>query len=124
MRSGSTSLYYNICEHPSVLEASYDEIGFFDSNYHLGLNWYRSSVDYENIQKLSLFSNTKIKVPSLFISGEQDWGTFQKPGAIDKMSSTMSNFRGIELVENAGHWVQQENSEKVNKLILDFLSKI
>ena len=40
------------------------------------------------------------------------------------MSSTMSNFRGIELVENAGHWVQQENSEKVNKLILDFLSKI
>ena len=78
----------------------------------------------ENIQKLSLFSNTKIKVPSLFISGEQDWGTFQKPGAIDKMSSTMSNFRGIELVENAGHWVQQENSEKVNKLILDFLSKI
>ena len=65
-----------------------------------------------------------VKVPSLFISGEQDWGTFQKPGAIDKMSSTMSNLRGIELVENAGHWVQQENSEKVNKLILDFLSKI
>ena len=40
------------------------------------------------------------------------------------MSSTMSNFRGIELVENAGHWVQQENPEEVNKLILEFLSKI
>ena len=106
-----------------------DEIEIYVDEYSKttfqgGLNWYRSSVDYENIQKLSLFSNTKIKVPSLFISGEQDWGTFQKPGAIDKMSSTMSKFRGIELVENAGHWVQQENSEKVNKLILDFLSKI
>ena len=42
VRSGSTSLYYNICEHPSVLPAAYDEIGFFDSNYHLGVNWYRS----------------------------------------------------------------------------------
>ena len=29
VRSGSTSLYYNICEHPSVLSAAYDEIGFF-----------------------------------------------------------------------------------------------
>ena len=42
VRSGSTSLYYDICEHPSVLPAAYDEIGFFDSNYHLGINWYRS----------------------------------------------------------------------------------
>jgi len=42
VRSGSTSLYYNICEHPSVLPAAYDEIGFYDSNYHLGVNWYRS----------------------------------------------------------------------------------
>ena len=42
VRSASTSLYYNICEHPSVLEAAYDEIGFFDSNFHLGINWYRS----------------------------------------------------------------------------------
>lgn len=41
-RSGSTSLYYNICKHPCVLSAAYDELGFFDSNFHLGLNWYRS----------------------------------------------------------------------------------
>ena len=42
MKSGTTSLYHYICEHPSVLPAAYDEIGFFDNNYHLGLNWYRS----------------------------------------------------------------------------------
>ncbi len=42
VRSGTTSLYYNICQHPCVLPAAYDELGFFDSNYHLGLNWYRS----------------------------------------------------------------------------------
>ena len=87
-----------------------------------GLNWYRSGVDYENIQKLSLFSDFKIDVPSLFISGQKDWGIYQKPGALDKMSSVMSKFKGVQLVENAGHWVQQENPEKVNKLILEFLS--
>ena len=41
-RSGTTSLYNNICQHPCVLPAAYDELGFFDSNFHLGLNWYRS----------------------------------------------------------------------------------
>ncbi|MEC7871038.1 MAG: alpha/beta hydrolase [Chloroflexota bacterium] len=88
-----------------------------------GLNWYRSGVDYENIQKLSLFSDFKIDVPSLFISGQNDWGIYQKPGALDKMSSVMSKFKGVQLVENAGHWVQQENPEKVNKLIIEFLSE-
>lgn len=41
-RSGTTSLYNNICQHPCVLSAAYDELGFFDSNFHLGMNWYRS----------------------------------------------------------------------------------
>ena len=31
VRSGTTSLYYNICKHKSILPAAYDEIGFFDS---------------------------------------------------------------------------------------------
>ena len=42
VRSGTTSLYYDICQHPSVKKAAYDEIGFFDDNYHLGEDWYRS----------------------------------------------------------------------------------
>jgi len=42
VRSGTTSLYYDICQHPSVEKAAYDEVGFFDDNFHLGLNWYRS----------------------------------------------------------------------------------
>jgi len=48
VRCGTTSLYYNICQHPSVLPAAYDEIGFFDDNFHLGLNWYRSMFPTKN----------------------------------------------------------------------------
>ena len=32
----------------------------------------------------------------------------------------MTKFEGIELVENAGHWVQQENPDRVNELLLRF----
>ena len=42
VRCGTTSLYQNICEHPNVISAKQDEIGFFDSNFHLGLDWYKS----------------------------------------------------------------------------------
>ena len=51
MKSGTTSLYYNICEHPCVKPASYDEIGYFDVNYHLGLNWYKSMFPTKFTQK-------------------------------------------------------------------------
>lgn len=90
------------------------------TSFQGGLNWYRASVDYENLQKLSLFSNYRIDVPSLFISGKSDWGIYQKPGALRKMQTIMTKFEGIELVENAGHWVQQENPDRVNELLLRF----
>ena len=63
-RSGSTSLYYNICQHPCVLSAAYDELGYFDSNFHLGLNWYRSLFP-------TLFSKWIVKQKKQFaITGE------------------------------------------------------
>ena len=74
------------------------------------------------MQKLSLFSGRTIDIPSLFISGINDWGTYQRPGAVKKMSSIMTKFKGVSLVENAGHWVQQENPEKVSKLILESIN--
>jgi hypothetical protein len=70
VRSGSTSLYYNICSHPSILPASYDEIGFFDSNYHLGMNWYRSMFplksDMERIRSETKYALTGEDTPFYF----------------------------------------------------------
>jgi len=66
-RSGTTSLFYNICEHPSVIPSAYDEIGFFDSNYHLGINWYRSMFPtkkhMEKIKKNTKFAITGEDTP-------------------------------------------------------------
>jgi pimeloyl-ACP methyl ester carboxylesterase len=36
-------------------------------------------------------------------------------------SSACSQFRGVHLIEGAGHWVQQEQPAAVSELLLDFL---
>jgi hypothetical protein len=41
-RSGTTSLFNYLDQHPSIVKSAYDEIGFFDDNFHLGMSWYRS----------------------------------------------------------------------------------
>jgi len=42
VRGGTTSLYHYLSQHPCIARAAYDELGFFDTNYELGINWYRS----------------------------------------------------------------------------------
>jgi hypothetical protein len=42
VRSGTTSLYHYLGQHPCIGSSTYDEIGYFDDNYHLGINWYKS----------------------------------------------------------------------------------
>jgi len=42
VRSGTTSLFHYLNQHPNIAGASYDELGYFDDNYHLGISWYKS----------------------------------------------------------------------------------
>ena len=42
VRSGTTSLFHYINQHPNIAGALYDELGYFDDNYPLGVNWYKS----------------------------------------------------------------------------------
>ena len=112
----------NNCKWLDENEIEVYEKEYRKTSFQGGLNWYRAGVDYKNLQKLSLFSGKTIDIPSLFISGINDWGTYQRPGAVKKMSSIMTRFKGVSLVENAGHWVQQENPEKVSKLILELIN--
>jgi Sulfotransferase domain len=42
-KSGSTSLYWNLCEHPHVMSAKKKEIHYFDIRSGRGLWWYRAN---------------------------------------------------------------------------------
>jgi pimeloyl-ACP methyl ester carboxylesterase len=89
-----------------------------------GLNGYRRGADPRINAELQTFSGRTIDVPSCFISGKSDWGVYQTPGAVERMkNSACTHMLGFHLVDGAGHWVQQEQSEEVSRLLLQFLQQ-
>jgi len=85
------------------------------------LNWYRSQTDPERVKDILLFAGRKIEVPSAFISGKQDWGNYQQPGALEGIPKACSDSRGVVFIDGAGHWPQQEQPERVVEEVLRFL---
>jgi pimeloyl-ACP methyl ester carboxylesterase len=90
------------------------------------LTWYRARNDPERVAAdLALFAGKEIlEIPTLFISGAQDWGNYQEPGALESMESgkSCSDFRGKVLIDGAGHWVQQEQPRLVIENIVKFVT--
>lgn len=90
-----------------------------------GLQWYRCATSLAQFETLSRFGGRTIDVPSAYIAGQADWGVYQFPGALEKMKAqACKDMRFIELLPQAGHWVQQEQPEAVNQLLLGFLSSL
>jgi pimeloyl-ACP methyl ester carboxylesterase len=82
----------------------------------------RRGSDPKSLAEMRTFTNRSIDVPSMFVGGKSDWGTYQTPGAVDRMRSTAcTRMVGFHLLEGAGHWVQQEQPEQVSKLLIQFL---
>jgi len=89
-----------------------------------GLNWYRVRTSGQHNAELEVFTGRTIDVPSTFISGRNDWGIYQAPGAIRRMQTVAcTRMKEIHLLEGAGHWVQQERPDEVNRLLLSFLQQ-
>jgi pimeloyl-ACP methyl ester carboxylesterase len=104
-----------------------DELAFYSAEYQRtgfqgGLQWYRCGTSNRFTAELETWSGRGIDVPSCFISGRQDWGTYQRPGVFEKMQTTAyTRMVGAHLVDGAGHWVQQEQPDEVSRLLLEFL---
>jgi pimeloyl-ACP methyl ester carboxylesterase len=103
------------------------ELSFYSAEYARtgfqgGLQWYRCGTSGAFTPELETFSGRHIDVPSCFISGRQDWGTYQRPGVFEAMqSNACTQMLGCHLVDGAGHWVQQEQPGEVSRLLLEFL---
>jgi len=89
-----------------------------------GLQWYRVRTSGRFEGELQLFAGRTIDVPSLFVAGKSDWGTYQRPGAIERMQdAACTQMVGCHLLDGAGHWVQQEQPEAVTELLVQFLRR-
>ncbi|SCB27523.1 Pimeloyl-ACP methyl ester carboxylesterase [Rhizobium hainanense] len=99
-----------------VYTEEYDRTGFQGA-----LQAYRVFSDPDLNAELRLYSGKTIDVPSLFIGGTSDWGTYSAPGALDLMrTKATTRMSGVELIDGAGHWIQQEQPARLGKLLLDF----
>ena len=97
---------------------------FGRTGFQGGLNWYRCATSGLVGRDLRLFAGRQIEVPALFVAGAADWGVYQSPGALESMQTRgCGQFRGAELIDGAGHWVQQEQPEAVAEALLGFLAR-
>ena len=101
----------------SYYSAEYERTGFQG-----GLQWYRCGTSGTFVPELQIWGGRTIDVPSAFISGKQDWGTYQRPGVFEAMQNkACTKMTGCDLVDGAGHWVQQEQPGEVSRLLIKFL---
>lgn len=97
-----------------------DEYG--RTGFQGALQAYRVVSDPGLNAELRLFSGRTIDVPSLFIGGTSDWGPYSAPGALDLMTTkAATRMAGIELIDGAGHWIQQEQPARLGALLLAFV---
>lgn len=86
------------------------------------LNWYRNSK--ANWELIAAWHNAALLPPSLFIGGDRDI-VYRWPGFSDVVKVlreySMPNLTKAVVLEGCGHWTQQERSNEVNKLLIEFL---
>ncbi len=106
-----------------LTEADLDQYtaSFQRSGFRGPLNWYRN-ID-RNWELLGAFAGLKVQPPALFIGGQLD-PVLRFPGyreALERMGEWVPNLRRVLLLDDCGHWIQQEQPEATNAALLAFL---
>jgi pimeloyl-ACP methyl ester carboxylesterase len=93
-----------------------------DTTFIGGLNSYR--VADRNWELGAKWADADIEVPTAFIAGDHDPVLKMiRPDAIEVMRGR-SDLRQVDIIPNAGHFVQQEQPEATNAAILKFLDSV
>jgi len=108
-----------------------------DIDYYVGefeKSGFRGPINrYRNFERdwshMSGVADRTVHQPSLFIAGEHDmvlkmFGDGLAETIDANMRQVASDFRGVKLVRDAGHWVQQEKPKETTGLIIDWLATI
>ena len=126
-RLGDGPLLANTVDPPSLppwlgeADLDYYAQEFSRAGFRGGLNWYRNLR--RNWELGGPWRGQPIRQPSLFIAGSRD-GVLRFPAAqaqLDAFPKTLPGLRGSHILDGAGHWVQQERPDDVNRLLVAFL---
>lgn len=84
------------------------------------IDWYRN-LD-RNWALTAFLQDQRILQPALFLVGERDPVRHYSGQHEAGLKDWLSDLRGSHVLAGAGHWLQQERPEEVNRLLLDFLA--
>jgi pimeloyl-ACP methyl ester carboxylesterase len=104
---------------------SQEELDFYSAEFIRtgftgGLNWYRNFD--RNWELTAPVADARIDQPSFFVGGAQDPVLLMVPP--DQQAQHLPDFRGSVIIDDAGHWVQQEKPAETNAALLEFLRGI
>ncbi|KAF4972981.1 hypothetical protein FZEAL_9441 [Fusarium zealandicum] len=103
---------------PWLTDADLDiyEQEFSRNTFSTCLLWYRVHVNPVLSADLLCFSGMKLAIPTKYVSGTRDWGTYQVPGALEAMEQGVSVapecWRGALHIPGAGHWINMEKPDE------------
>jgi pimeloyl-ACP methyl ester carboxylesterase len=101
-----------------------DDVAFYAgefarTGFRGGLNWYRNLDRIPGC--LAPWVGEQIRQPACYIGGSTDLIAGNTPDALAAMRSGLADLRAETIIEGAGHWIQQERPDEVNRLLISFL---
>lgn len=88
-----------------------------------GLNWYRAA-DHIWREKQAQ-PDEPVTVPTVFVTGERDpVRRIMGDDSVARMRATVPGLAGVHVVPEAGHFVQMEAADEVNRIMLTFLGSL
>ncbi len=93
---------------------------FAAHGFYGALNWYRNFE--RNWQRSEALAGMPIAQPALFLLGDLDPVGTLEAYTLKQMPKLVPRLEQ-HLLANCGHWIQNEQAEQVNALLLDFLAR-
>lgn len=86
------------------------------------LNRYRN-VDRDWLD-LAPWDGAPVTQPALYVAGALDASTAWLADAVAAFPDTLPHLHATHLLDDCGHWVQQERPDEVNRLLIDWLGTL
>jgi pimeloyl-ACP methyl ester carboxylesterase len=94
------------------------------TNYTGAMNFYRNFD--RNWEILRPYHETKVDVPAVYMAGEYDMVIYPRRtrAFVDQMDEWLPQLFHKEIIEGAGHFIQEERPDRVNEVLLSLLASV
>lgn len=93
---------------------------FAENGFRGPLNWYRNFE--RNWEITAPLQGRQVAAPTLFLIGNKDPVKWLETYALERMGNWVPDLEQHELAP-CGHWIQNEQAERVNQLLLEFFQR-